>query len=77
MKDEIKIESNQKYTLYEIVKYALIPGIDTMPKAARLIHTDLKKKKILNAVRMTRGEFGIQYKVLGSNITKYLKTLSA
>lgn len=72
---EIVIDSKRFYTLGEIVREKLIPGMDSIPKIARLIHTDTYTTKILNGFIVKRGARGIQYKVKGSNIIKYLSSI--
>jgi hypothetical protein len=66
------IDPKRFYSLGEIVREGIIPGVDTIPKASRLIHTDALTNKVLRAQRLPRGEFGVQYKVRGSNIISYL-----
>lgn len=69
------INSKKFYTLGEIVRDKLIPGIKTIPMATRLIHSDAVTNKILKGARVARGAFGVQYKVRGENIIKYLAYL--
>lgn len=71
-KKNSKIDHKKFYTLGEIVREGLIPGIDTIPKASRLVRTDEFSIKILNAVRTPRGLNGVQYQVRGENIIKFL-----
>lgn len=67
-----KIKKTKLYSLGEIVREALIPGIDTIPKASRLVNNPIIAE-ILEAVAEKRGARGIQYKVRGSKILKYLE----
>lgn len=67
-----KIDGSKIYSLSEIVREGLIPGIDNIVKASRLVKADKKTNKVLNASRVPRGENGVQYKVKGENIIKYL-----
>lgn len=75
MSKEIPIKPKHFYSLGEIVREGLIPGIDTIPKASNLVKTDLLTNKILEAVRIARGAKGVQYQVRGSNIIKFLTNL--
>ena len=68
----IKIKNKKLYSLGEIVRGGLIPGIDTIPKASRLVNGPVTGK-ILSPIVETRGARGIQYKVLGANIKEYLQ----
>ena len=72
MKKETPIDPKRFYTLGEIVREGIISGIDTIPKASRLVQTDAITNKVLRAQRLPRGEFGVQYKVRGSNIIQFL-----
>lgn len=72
MAKEKPIDSARFYSLGEIVREGLIPGIDTIPKASRLVQTDKFRSKILKATMVARGANGVQYKVRGENIIKYL-----
>jgi hypothetical protein len=65
------IDENKLYSLGEIVREKLIPGIDTIPKASRLVngqHRATLKPKVAK-----RGFSGMQYKVKGSNIIQFLE----
>ena len=66
------IDPKRFYTLGEIVREGIIPGMDTIPKMSRLVRSDLLFNKVLGAQIVPRGERGVQYKVRGSNIIKYL-----
>ena len=72
MTQQVKIDPRKFYTLYEIVKEGLIPGIDSTPKAARLMQSDAFTNNVLKAQRVQRGSFGMQYRVKGSNIINFL-----
>lgn len=74
-KNEQTIDPKKFYTLGEIVREGLIPGVTSIPIASRLIATDLKTNKVLRGVRVPRGFAGVQYKVRGSNIIKFLTNL--
>lgn len=67
-----KIDSKKFYTLGEIVREELIPGVDTIPKASALVKNDAFTNKILNGTQVARGANGIQYRVMGKNIINYL-----
>lgn len=67
-----KIDPKRFYTLGEIVREEIIPGIDTIPKASRMAQTDAMTRKILQATVVPRGARGVQYKILGRNIISYL-----
>jgi len=71
MTDKV-IDPDRFYSLSEIVKLGLIPSIDNVVKASRLVQSDKMINKILNATAVKRGEKGIQYKVKGANIINYL-----
>ena len=75
MKKVKQIDAKKFYTLGEIVREKLIPGVTNTMIASRLIQTDLKRNKVLNGARVSRGLFGVQYKVQGKNIIKYLVQL--
>lgn len=68
----MKIKHERLYSLGEIVREEIIPGIDTIPKASRLVNHPVFGK-ILSPSVEKRGARGMQYKVLGSNIRKYLQ----
>lgn len=71
-RDEKAIDPKRFYTLGEIVREGIIPGIDTVPKASRLVRNDLLFNKILQAkIVVTTGKH-TSYKVKGSNIIEYL-----
>lgn len=67
------IEQTKSYSLGEIVRLELIPGIDTIPKASRLVNSPIAGK-ILKAKAKPRGARGIQYRVKGANILTYIKS---
>lgn len=69
---EISINPRKFYSLGEIVRGRMIPGVTTIPIASRLVRSDGLRNKILNAITLKRGVNGIQYQVKGSNIIKYL-----
>lgn len=71
MKKEKTIDPTKFYSLGEIVRDGLIPGIDTIPKASRLVITDKVRNKILRGVVVPRGR-NVMYKVKGENIIIYL-----
>lgn len=71
-KKEKTIDPKRFYTLGEIVREGIIPGIDSIPKAARLMRNDLIFRKILNAQIVASPMQAISYKVKGSNIINYL-----
>ena len=64
------IDENKLYSLGEIVREKLIPGIDTIPKASRLVNGPMTGK-LLKAKAVQRGARGIQYKVRGINIINF------
>lgn len=70
-KDKV-IDPERFYTLGEIVREDLIPGVDTIPKASRLVQTDKMRRGPLRATMVARGENGVMYKVLGKNIIIFL-----
>lgn len=59
------IEPRQSYTLYAIVVNRFIPGINNVQKASRIA-------PLLKGEVEKRGSRGMQYKVKGVNIIKYL-----
>lgn len=67
-----KIDESKFYSLGEIIREQLIPDIDTIPKASRLVNSPVHGK-VLNPKVIKRGARGLQYKVKGSNIVEYLK----
>lgn len=69
---EKTIDPTRFYTLGEIVRDGPIPGVDTVPKASRLVLTDKMRGKILKATMVPRGTNGVMYKVRGENIINYL-----
>jgi len=72
MAKEKIIDPTRFYSLGEIVREELIPGIDTVVKASRLVQTDKMRKGPLRATMVARGANGVQYKVRGENIINYL-----
>lgn len=78
MKKQQKIEPKRFYSLGEVVRLGLIPGVTTIPIASRLVRNDMilpRGQRVLDAVRITRGVKGIQYQVQGSNIIQFLVKL--
>lgn len=67
-----KIETDKFYSLGEIVREGLVPGVDTIPKASRLVNGPMTGK-ILKAKAVKRGARGIQYKIKGINLLEYLQ----
>lgn len=67
-----KISRVKLYSLGEIVREGLIPGIDTIPKASRLVNGPITGK-ILEPLVTKRGARGLQYQVKGSKILAYLQ----
>lgn len=72
-----KIDPKRFYSLYEIVGLSLIPGVENIPTASRLVKFDKETTKILKAAKVARGLRGVQYKVKGENIIKYLAHMDA
>lgn len=70
-KVQTPIDPKRFYTLGEIVREGLIPGMDTIPKMSRLVYSDLRTNKILNAMIVPRGR-NVSYQIRGSNIINYL-----
>ena len=70
-----RIDGKKFYSLGEIVRLGLIPGVDTIVKASRLVKTDAMTSKILRAKIVPLGNV-IQYKVKGENIINYLVNLN-
>lgn len=66
------IDPRRFYSLGEIVREGLIPGIDTVHKAARLARNDLLFNKVLKAQMVATSGGHVSYKVRGSNIINYL-----
>lgn len=64
-----KIDSRKHYSLGEIVRGELIPGVNTIAKASRLVNG----LNVLKGQVVQVGSRGVQYKVLGSNILAYVK----
>lgn len=75
MKEEKTIDPKKFYTLGEIVREGLIPGVTNVPAASNLVKTDKMTRKILNGTIVTRGLKGMQYKIKGENIIKFLAIL--
>ncbi len=71
-KQKIQIEDDKFYSLGEIVSQKLIRGINTIPKASRLVNGPIARE-ILKTRVVKRGARGLQYKVLGANIKEYLQ----
>lgn len=70
-KTQTKIDPKHFYSLGEIVREGIIPGIDTVQKASNLVRNDLLFNKILRAQILQTGR-SIQYKIRGSNIISFL-----
>jgi hypothetical protein len=73
---EMKLDSKKMYSLGEIVRSGFIPGVDTIPKASRLVK-NFQAGQLLKPKIEPRGARGIQYKVKGANIQEYLKQENA
>lgn len=71
-KQKIKIEDEKFYSLGEIVKQKLIRGVNTIPKASRLVNSAITRE-ILRPKVIKRGVRGMQYKILGIHIKEYLQ----
>ena len=65
------IDPKRFYSLGEIVREDIIPGIDNIAKASRLVKNDMQFNKMLKAQMVFTGR-AVSYKVLGSNIISYL-----
>lgn len=72
MTDVKQINGRKFYTCYEIAQLGLIPGIKTPRQAIELAKADKLGDNYLDAVRVPRGENGVQYQIKGSNIIRYL-----
>lgn len=70
------IDENKLYSLGEIVREKLIPGIDTIPKASRLVNSPITRD-VLQTQAVQRGARGIQYQVKGQFIKEYLQNVKA
>lgn len=66
------IDPKRFYSLGEIVRQGLIPGVDNIPTASRLVNNDLLFNKVLQAKRVLSVNGHVQYKIKGSNIINYL-----
>lgn len=71
MKTNTVIDPKRFYSLGEIVREGLIPRIDTIPKASRLVQS-YQYAKVFKARMVVRGARGVQWKVRGQNIINYL-----
>lgn len=69
---EQTIDPKHFYSLGEIVDQGIIPGINTVPKASRLVRNDALFNKRLRAQMVAAGGRVLGYKVRGSNIINYL-----
>lgn len=67
---EKTIDPKRFYTLGEIVRERLIPGVTGVPIASRLVQSGR-----MVGMRVTRGFAGVQYKVKGSSIIQFLVDL--
>lgn len=68
-----RINPTKEYSLGEIVRLGLIPGVDSISKASRLIK-NRRAKDVLQAEQLNLGLSGIGYAVRGSNIISYIKS---
>ena len=66
------IDANRFYTVGEIVREKIIPNVKNIPMASRLVRGDMLTNKILKAVITKRGINGMQYKIKGENIIRFL-----
>lgn len=66
------IDPTKHYSLGEIVRDGLVPGVKNLRQAKDMVLTDAVTNRYLNASRVPYGDKGVQYKVLGENIIKYL-----
>lgn len=69
------IEPGREYSLGEIVREKLIPNVNNIVAASRLVRST-RFAKTLNAVKTKRGVIGVQYRVKGANIIKLIKELN-
>lgn len=66
------IDPNKKYTLYEIAKDELIPGVTTTVKASNLVRTDKATRNLLDAeVIFTDDGKVLQYRISGQKLIEY------
>lgn len=66
------IDPNKKYTLYEIAKDELIPGVTTTVKASNLVRTDKATRNLLDAeVIFTDDGKVLQYRIPGQKLIEY------
>ncbi len=65
----MKVDEGESYTLGEIVRLRFLPGVDTIPKAARLVNKPFPKLK----GQVVPMGAAIRYKVTGRAILDYLK----
>lgn len=66
------IEPTKHYTLGEIVRDGLIPGVKNIRQAKDVVLTDAVTNKYLNAARVPYGDKGVQYQIRGVNLITYL-----
>jgi len=68
------VDPNKNYTLYEIAKEELIPGVTNIVKASNLVRTDKATRNLLDAEVLfdSNGKI-LQYQVLGQKIIEYNK----
>ena len=67
---EKSIDPKRFYTLGEIVREQLIPGVSSVMIASRLV-----RNKRIEGVKVPRGFAGVQYKVQGKAIINFLVIL--
>lgn len=67
-----RIDPKRFYSLGEIVREQLIPSVDSIAKASRLVRNDLLFNKVLRAQVVATGDRILGYKIRGSNIINFL-----
>lgn len=67
-----KIDPKKFYTLYEIIKDELISGCNTYGRMKNIILNDAVTGGPLKAMRISKVDDRVQYRVRGINIIKYL-----
>lgn len=66
------INPTKFYTLGEIVREGLIPGVKNIRQAKDVVLTDAVTNKRLGAMRVPYGDNGVQYQIRGANLIEYL-----
>ena len=67
-----EIDPSKEYTLYHLVKIGVFPWVRGYRKYHQVVMADGLGKNVLKAEKVKRGGRGMQYKIKGENLMRYL-----